>query len=73
MSGRRLFSIETTRTRDAQNVQKIMAQALSHRVIQLSLDYKVISSLMEAEKQTGIGHGKYREFVAVREKAGGYI
>jgi len=57
--------------------KKKTAQALSHRVIQLSLDYKVIaeySSLMEAEKQTGISHGDIsRVCSGKRRTAGGYM
>ena len=57
--------------------KKKTAQALSHRVIQLSLDYKVIaeySSLMEAEKQTGIRHGDIsRVCSGKRRTAGGYM
>lgn len=52
--------------------KKIMAQALSHGVIQLSLDYKVIaeySSLKEAEKQTGIGHGQISRVCSGKRKS----
>lgn len=52
-------------------------QALSHQVIQLSLDNKVIaqySSMLEAEKQTGIGHGQISQVCSgKRNTAGGYI
>ena len=52
-------------------------QALSHQVIQLSLDNKVIaqySSKLEAEKQTGIGHGQISQVCSgKRNTAGGYI
>lgn len=55
--------------------KKKTAQALSHRVIQLSSDNKVIaeySSLAEAEKQTGVGHGQIsRVCNGKRQSAGG--
>lgn len=57
--------------------KKKTAQALSHRVIQLSSDNKVIaeySSLAEAEKQTGVGHGQIsRVCNGKRQSAGGYV
>lgn len=57
--------------------KKRTAQALSHRVIQLSLDNNVIAeycSLAEAEKQTGIGHGQISRVCGGKRKtAGGYI
>lgn len=53
------------------------AQALSRRVIQLSIDNIVIAeygSLAEAEKQTGVGHGQIsRVCKGNRKTAGGYI
>lgn len=57
--------------------KKRTAQALSHRVVQLSLDNNVIteySSLTEAEKQTGINHGQISRVCRGKIKtAGGYI
>lgn len=57
--------------------KKRTAQALSHHVIQLSLDNNFIAeynSLAEAEKQTGIGHGHIsRVCRGERKTTGGYI
>ncbi len=57
--------------------KKKTAQALSHRVIQMSLDNKMIaeySSLAEAERQTGIGHGQISRVCSGKGKtAGGYV
>lgn len=57
--------------------KKRTAQVLAHQVVQLSLDNKVIaeySSLSEAEKQTGVGHGQISRVCSGKRKtAGGYI